>query len=811
MTDTVTAEVPSSPDDVPAEAEVRTRRRFPVARIKTILRAYPVTIAILLTLVVVALVTGSFWRRLIDDPDRFELVAHGYPQFAAGRPWTFVVGTFFIRGLFLLSIPLLAAFAIVVGSYERRAEPWRTLLVVIGGQIVTALATALLVAPFAGGGWAWATQLSQMLEVGPFSGGVVALGALTALMPAVWRARVRVGATAFLIAMVLNSGWLWDVEHLVAWLIGLVIGPFVMGITPRAPRLNFGRRTQRSIVALVVAVFAISTLVEACVQGSGGPFRSAGRVYESGGVTLGLVLSSLLWLVAADGLRRGRRAAWLLTTAVTAVALASLFGIASSAERTADLVLVGAQLVLLLVTFRAFTARVERHAVRRAGRRLAMVVALLFVYTAVGFAALQDDFVPDATPTDIVAEFATRLFFSTTHRIEPATTAARWFVNSIGAVWIVVLVVTVIGLVYSSRRSEPAPDQDTRIRDLLRNSPPTSIEWMLTWDGNTVWLSSDGTTGIGYRVVGAVALGLGDPVGPLDRRLDALREFDAFCFERGWIPCLFGVGTDTAALVPDVGWSAIQVAEDSVVPLENLEFKGKAWQDIRTAMNKAGKQDIRLEILNWADAKPVITDQLRAISSGWVSDKSLPEMGFTLGSLAEADDPDVRLHLAVSADGTIEGFTSWMPVSDDGEVVGWTVDLMRRRDEGFRPVMEFLIGASAMQFKEEGYQFISLSAAPLAKAPEHLETGGDQQVLQELLDFLGDTLEPYYGFRSLLNFKAKFQPQFHQMFLVFPDETALLEIGMAIARAYMPDATLVDWAKISADMLLPGGESEHAA
>ena len=56
--------------------------------------------------------------------------------------------------------------------------------------------------------------------------------------------------------------------------------------------------------------------------------------------------------------------------------------------------------------------------------------------------------------------------------------------------------------------------------------------------------------------------------------------------------------------------------------------------------------------------------------------------------------------------------------AQDGEVVGWTLDLMRRRDHGFRPVMEFLIGASAMQFKEEGYQFISLSAAPLAKAPD---------------------------------------------------------------------------------------------
>ena len=66
-------------------------------------------------------------------------------------------------------------------------------------------------------------------------------------------------------------------------------------------------------------------------------------------------------------------------------------------------------------------------------------------------------------------------------------------------------------------------------------------------------------------------------------------------------------------------------------------------------------------------------------------------------------------------------------------------------------------------------------------------------MLQKLLDFLGTTLEPYYGFQSLFAFKQKFQPEHHPMYLVFPDTTALAEIGIAVARAYMPDAGLWDW------------------
>ena len=76
-------------------------------------------------------------------------------------------------------------------------------------------------------------------------------------------------------------------------------------------------------------------------------------------------------------------------------------------------------------------------------------------------------------------------------------------------------------------------------------------------------------------------------------------------------------------------------------------------------------------------------------------------------------------------------------------------------------------------------------------------------MLQKLLDFLGKTLEPYYGFQSLFAFKQKFRPEHHPMYLVFPDTTALAEIGIAVARAYMPDAGLWDWAKMTWDMIAP--------
>ena len=68
---------------------------------------------------------------------------------------------------------------------------------------------------------------------------------------------------------------------------------------------------------------------------------------------------------------------------------------------------------------------------------------------------------------------------------------------------------------------------------------------------------------------------------------------------------------------------------------------------------------------------------------------------------------------------------------------------MRRRTDGFGPVVEYLIASSAVAFKDEGAQFISLSGAPLARTEDF-----DPEPLDKLLDALGAALEPYYGFRS---------------------------------------------------------------
>ncbi|NEA10700.1 DUF2156 domain-containing protein, partial [Streptomyces sp. SID10692] len=70
-------------------------------------------------------------------------------------------------------------------------------------------------------------------------------------------------------------------------------------------------------------------------------------------------------------------------------------------------------------------------------------------------------------------------------------------------------------------------------------------------------------------------------------------------------------------------------------------------------------------------------------------------------------------------------------------------------------LMEFLIAQTILRAREDGVRFVSLSGAPLAVAGD-----GTGEPASGILPFLSRTLEPVYGFRSLLRFKMKFRPEF---------------------------------------------------
>ncbi|MEO9220355.1 MAG: DUF2156 domain-containing protein, partial [Mycobacteriaceae bacterium] len=704
---------------------------------------------------------------------------------------------------------------------------------------------------------AWARELSRNPAVGPTTLAVGVALVASAGMGTLWRRRLRVGALVLLATIMLYGGLLEDLVLFCCALTGLVLGPTLDPRRTRehrfrrTARLTGTRREGRVLVGIIVAASALGPVLAAFSPTAVGPLSvlrflltSAPpdaatvrticadpttavetcrhlqlRLRASGvGPSILSVLPALLLLVLADGLRRGRRAAWAAAVAMHMflVGLGVFLLVQASAHSSREVLVTLALrhvrfvlalaipllvpllvLMVLLGTWRLFDVAAPRYTYRTLlAQAFGLVVGLGALYVLgglvlgsgfdrrPGLAALLSDLPQRFVPPGYLGELEPTFFPVSM----PATLLFEW----VGVVfWAVLAVLALRSFLRPVLRDDRSA---AHARALLIAHGGSHLSWMTTWAGHSRWFTPDGAGFVAYRVRLGVAIATSDPVCPPHRLAQTVREFADFATANGWTPCFYSVTDAVRAQGTALGWGALQVAEETVLPLGGLAFTGRKFQDIRTALNNARKQGITAEWIRFPTAPLALTEQIVAISEEWVADKGIPEMGFTLGTLSEVDDPEVRCLLAMDATGTVHGITSWLPVHQQGQVVGWTLDFMRRRSDGFKPAMEFLIASAALLCQAEGAEFLSLSGAPLARNSAPSGTVEPDSAVQRLLELLGRTLEPIYGFRSLLAFKAKFQPEHTPLYLTYPDAATLPLIGNAVGRAYLPKLSLAEGA-----------------
>lgn len=836
----------------PAQLVAKTRRwtAGTATRSLAVLRHARLTVGLVGALWVIGVLTGSIRGGPSDA--LLARIGVGVGSLGEGRWWTPLTAALSSTG----PVGYLIGSALVVllcAPVEHRLGAARTAVLLGIGQVGGTLLAVGVVALGAAAGDPWAVELSAGLAVGPGPAAVGAALGFSCRLTALWRRRVRLVLVGALLMLVLYSGLLSDVLRLSAALVGLVLGPVLLGRPPRAVAASPSRSEGRILLAALVAVSAVGPVVAAFAQTPIGPLsvlrfvvlspppdavtvqqicadptaadacadlRARLRLDGTGPVLLSVV-PVLLLLVAAEGLRRCRRfARWFAVVLNVALGAAGVVLAVDVASTPADRLMVfggAAQTPLVSVVLPAmqpllvagvllfarspFTVAAPPGTYRRWALVVgAALVAVSAVYVVGGYLARgQFDRPPDlaALVADLPSRFLPPGYLGEAgSAFLPAGPVATVLFEWTGVVfWLVVAAGTLRTFLRS--RAESVDSDAARARELLQAHGGSALSYMVTWPGNSYWFTPDERSALAYRVISSVALTTGDPFGVREARAEAVRGFSEFCRSRGWTPCLYSVTDEARRVTTELGWSSVQVAEETVLPLPGLVFTGKKWQDVRTALNKAAKVGITAEWITFSSAPLAITDQVRAISEEWVADKGMPEMGFTLGGLDELTDDEVRCLIAVDADRTVHGITSWLPVYRGGRTVGWTLDFMRRRGGGFRGVMEFLIASAAQSCRDEGAEFLSLSGAPLARLDRGEQFGG----LQRLLDFAGRALEPVYGFQSLLAFKAKFQPVYRPLYMAYPDPVALPNIGNAIGRAYLPHLTTRQAARLARKLL----------
>jgi len=805
-------------------------------------RRRPFTIALFTIVFAIALAVGP-----IRGPSEDMLLAlgSGYPSIIGeGHWWAPITSSLLTQNRAQLVISLVGIL-VLVGTAERLMGTVRTAVAFVATvYLATGVGLAVQTVGVALGEW-WSRIVSDDIVLDPLTAAVGTIMAASGFAGPLWRRRIQTGILLIAVVFLLYSGGLSDLYRMLAAVLGLLLSVVYRPYPLRLTWMRSSHREVRTLLATIVAILAVGPVVTvfAGEQSSLGPLAPLGLLFTSSvsdstdlpdlcldddmialclrevaarPPDLGAVLLSLLplltLLVAAYGLLRGRRlAAWIAI--VVNLALASLaayyYGLVPISVETVAIDVTTDQVVLAFVVstvaplvaaglvlscLRHFPIRAPRRTIRRFGITVGASLAVTsLLYVSVGW-LLRSSFKPSPSLVELVVSLPERFVPVGFLNIEGVSFFPTDFLSTLVYQWVgPVFWVSVIVASMRALRVTPMISriggigEQARLRRALFRGAG-SLSFMATWPGNAYWFSSNGQVVIAYRVVNGVAITTSDPVGPRDLAEGAVGDFTRFCDDHGLTPVFYSVHEQWRDFFERSGWQTMAVGEETLIRPRDWSTTGRKWQDIRTSISRAARADVRAEWTTYRALSPSAMTQIVAMSEQWVAEKGLPEMGFTLGGLEELRDPEVSLMIAVDSDDRVLAVTSWLPTYRDGAVIGWTLDFMRRVPESINGVMEFLIAQVAERMRDDSaIEFLSLSAAPLARSGA---TEDDLGLAPRVLAFMGVALEPVYGFRSLLAFKQKFQPEIHPVFMAYPDPVALAPVGIALARAYLPELSL---------------------
>jgi phosphatidylglycerol lysyltransferase len=548
------------------------------------------------------------------------------------------------------------------------------------------------------------------------------------------------------------------------------------------------RRTQRwlHLVAWFVATIGLIDIFEAFLPKEPGVFEWLEQFLPidiSESSRIGMYLSGICLLGIARGVWRRKRAAWWIAVVLLSLtAILQLFRGPDFHHAIPTAVILG----LLIWRRRDYIAESDRGSIR-----WALIIGIplfigVFVYAVFGLMHLRGQVTGRGHIAGAV-QTALELIFLQSTDSEIATTprAANFFIQvSAGGMFCgLIMVVLLLRPVFERRVTSST--SLARARKIIAEYGCDPLdEFALLPDKRFFFAPSDRSF-FAYALWRNFAVCLVGPIGPSEEWLSATRDFVRFCAAQDWQPVFYFARSELRPIFSQSGLKSFKVGEDAPLSVTDFSLKGGKFQNLRTACNKARKEGKELRWYQPGDG-PFdygLEAQLKIISDEWLRAKQGTEMAFDLGSFNLQQIRKRGVATIFDADSRLEAFATWLPYKQGS---GRSLDLMRSHSSA-KGIMDFLIVESIDHFRDLGVEEVSLGNAPLANVEQNRQLYGREE---KAVRFLFEKFNRYYGYKSLFEFKKKYQPIWQGRFLGFRPNANLLLIALALVRVHLPQGLI---------------------
>ncbi|GAB1640739.1 phosphatidylglycerol lysyltransferase domain-containing protein [Krasilnikovia sp. MM14-A1259] len=543
----------------------------------------------------------------------------------------------------------------------------------------------------------------------------------------------------------------------------------------------------RTVVARSVQIVGVFDAVTAILPSWHARMASLADLMPTAGMVTARAATSvvgLLLVYLGSGLRRGKRRAWQLATALCALSVVLHVAKATPAPALPALVLFG----VLIVERDRFYARGD---VRNRWRALGVCLGFLGAGLLLGFVEIalrSGQLTVPSGPMRWLEHAALGMIGITgplrfRHELANTTvdiTTGAFGLLAFGAAALVLLRP-------GTRRPRWETGDEEQVRGLLdRYGNGDSLGYFaLRRDKLFMWAPSRQAV-VAYRVVNGVSLASGDPLGVPSAWPEAIAAWLADCDANGWTPAVLACGTAGGSAYRKFGLDALELGDEAILDVTAFSLQGRPMRTVRQAVGRAKRAGYTCEVVRQRDVDAAVLAEVRQCAVAFRAGGTERGFSMALSRLGDPADDDCLLVICRDTDGKLRGLLQFVPWGRNG----LSLDLMRGDRTAENGLTELMIVSAVEASAELGVKEISLNFAVLRSIIARAEQLGAGPVVRIWARLLR-AMSGVWQIESLYRANAKYQPNWQPRFLCFPSARDLPRIAVAAlsAEAFLPSGT----------------------
>jgi lysyl-tRNA synthetase class 2 len=492
--------------------------------------------------------------------------------------------------------------------------------------------------------------------------------------------------------------------------------------------------------------------------------------------TTGAAAVGVMLVVLSRALRRGKFRAWLL--AVVLVSLAAVLHLLKGLdleESALCLVVLG-----VLVGGRgSFTARPDPLSLRRVGSALLFGPPIAIVIGFLWLTVNDDSQRAGTTVVDRLIQAVVGLVGFTGPVHFQRTAAATHAAVALAVLGAAVIVVALWVALQPAGGPHPlSPDEGQRLRRLIsRWGGEDSLAYFALRDDRSAIFAPSGNAVVTYRVVGAVSLAAGDPIGECGTWPSAVAAWLEEARSFGWIPAVIGASELGAAAYQKAGLDVLELGDEAIVSVADFTLEGKAMKGVRNAAARCERAGVTVSCDRMSSLTPAVINDVAARADHWRDTDVERGFSMALGRFGAPRDQSAVLVRALR-DGELVGMLHLVPWGEDG----LSLDLMRRDSAGENGIVEAMVAGLMESAPQFGVRRVSLNFAVFRSAfarGERIGAGPVTRMWRALLLYASR----FWQIESLYRANAKYRPQWQPRFVAYRSPSDLPRVLTAILRA----------------------------